>query len=861
MSASPRLYPPTLRSFTSLSLQSPVAALARFQPQGGQPPTELDLPPSCPSRPGRKWQSLMKPSPPSRSAAVWTFRPLPRLSLAIGLSLVGLLTGGLGATQGAEIDFPSQIAPILEQRCIRCHYPGNSQGDVSLATMADLQSHGYVTPGDPDGSYLLELISADEGQAPAMPQDGQPLTDAELALVRQWIEQGAKWPEEVIVREKPLADASHWSLQPLAKVEGDSLDEFIQAKLAEKQLALNPPADRRTLIRRATFDLIGLPPTPEEVEAFVNDDDPQAYQRLIDRLLASPHYGERWGRHWLDVARYSDSNGLDENVAHGNAWRYRDWVIAAFNQDKPYDQFLREQIAGDLLEAESEAERNELLIATGFLTLGPKVLAESDKQKLQMDIVDEQIDTLGKATMGLTIGCARCHDHKFDPITAEDYYALAGIFTSTQTMESLKTVAKWHENPVATQAEIEARDAHLAKVEAKKQEIQKAVAAETARLTDEGVDLGMKPEEKFSADAKQQLQDLRGELAELEKQTPELPTAMGVTEGEVANIAVHLGGSHLSLGDEVERGVPAVLNSVEPVSISTASSGRLELARWITSPDHPLTARVMVNRLWRWHFGEGLVRTPDNFGILGEKPTHPELLDWLAAELIRKGWSLKQMHRLIMLSDTYRQSSGPDLQGVAVDPDNRLWWRQNVRRLEAEAIRDAVLAVSGQLDRTMGGSHLHVANRGYLFDHTSKDGTSYDTKQRSVYLPVIRNNLFDGFALFDYADASTPNGDRPTSTVATQALYVLNSQLFLEAAEALAAQVAKEAAQPEERFERLSQLAWGRSVSEQERQLFTQFLQEVAEQDLQPSETSVADPAWVALCQMILASNEFIYVR
>ncbi|MEX0792929.1 MAG: PSD1 and planctomycete cytochrome C domain-containing protein [Pirellulaceae bacterium] len=795
------------------------------------------------------------------------------LSLRCGISwrliwLSGVMIAALAPLSGTsrvaaaeKVDFQSHVAPILAQHCVGCHYPGHSEGDISLATFADLSANEYVIPGDPDGSYLLELVTSVDGKPPAMPQEKPPLSENDVAVLRQWITQGADWPEGLVVREKSKADASLWSLQPLQGTEGDSIDHFIEQKLAEHHLAPNEEADRRTLIRRATFDLLGLPPTPEEVEAFVNDADPQAYEKLIERLLASPHYGERWGRHWLDVVRYADSNGLDENIAHGTAWRYRDYVIAAFNQDKPFDQFLVEQLAGDLLPAEDEPQRHEQLIATGMLTMGPKVLAEADKDKLQMDIIDEQIDTVGKAALGLTLGCARCHDHKFDPITTDDYYALAGIFKSTRTMESLTTIAKWNENEIATAEQVAARDAHLATVAAKKQEIDDEVATETARLKEAGTELTDKPETQFSPEVQAALKSAREELAILEKATPELPTAMGVIEGEMTNVQVHIGGSHLSLADEVGRGVPEVLRQVSHEAVPSDQSGRLEMARWMTSPVHPLTARVMVNRIWRWHFGRGLVATTDNFGILGEAPTHPELLDWLAARFIAEGWSVKQMHRLMMTSHTYRQASGDSAAGAEHDPDNRLWWRQNVKRLEAEAIRDAVLSVSGQLDKSMGGSHLHVANRAFLFDHTSKDDTSYASRQRSVYLPIIRNHLFDGFALFDYADASTPNGNRPTSTVATQALYALNSDLFLEGAEHLAARISQEA-QPEARLQLACHLAWGRAPSSEEQQLFTQFLKNFPEQVSADEKTEpLADPALVALCQMILASNEFIYVR
>jgi Protein of unknown function (DUF1549)/Protein of unknown function (DUF1553) len=412
----------------------------------------------------------------------------------------------------------------------------------------------------------------------------------------------------------------HWAFQPptlpaIPAVKDAAwartpLDHFILAGLEARDLKPAPPADRRTLIRRATFDLTGLPPSPEEVESFVHDASPQALEKLIERLLASPAYGERWGRHWLDVARYADSNGLDENVAHGNAWRYRDHIVAAFNRDKPYDQFLVDQLAGDLLP--DSANRQERLIATGFLSLGPKVLAEPDPRKMEMDIVDEQIDTVGQAFLGLTLGCARCHDHKFDPISTQDYYGLAGIFLSTRTMQSFKKVARWHENPLV------------------------AVPAP------------------------------------LPRGAPAVPSAMGVTEGTVVEAAVLRRGSPLAPGKIVPRRFPIFLAGEQQPPLPAEQSGRLELARWLVCKDHPLTSRVMVNRIWRWHFGQGLVRSVDNFGLLGEKPSHPELLDWLAQRFVESGWSIKAMHRLIMLSSTYQMSSAHNARAAELDPDNRM---------------------------------------------------------------------------------------------------------------------------------------------------------------------------------------------
>jgi hypothetical protein len=629
------------------------------------------------------------------------------------------------------------------------------------------------------------------------------------------------------------------------------------AELEARGLRPAAPADRRTLIRRVTFDLTGLPPTPEEVEAWLSDHSPDAYERLVDRLLASPAYGERWGRHWLDLARYADSNGLDENVAHGNAWRYRDYVVAAFNADKPYDQFLLEQIAGDLLPAD-QGTQHERLAATAFLALGPKVLAEPDEKKMEMDIIDEQVDTLGRAVMGLTLGCARCHDHMFDPVTTEDYYGLAGVFVSTRTMETFKKVARWHEHPLATPEQLAQKADHDRKVAELKAQIK--ALGEKAK--------DAKPDEAEAQQSQARMKKHREELTALEKSAPELPSAMGVGEAKVMDAAVLRRGNPLAPGRVVPRRFPTVLTGDAQPPLPADQSGRLELARWLTRPDHPLTSRVLVNRLWRWHFGQGLVRSVDNFGLLGERPTHPQLLDWLARRFIEDGWSIKRMHRLILLSATYQQSS---TQHSALstqhskDPDNRLLGRMSLRRLEAEAIRDSLLAVSGLLDRTAGGPVLrHVKNREFLFDHTSKDQTTYDSRRRSLYLPVIRNHLYDVFQLFDATDATVSNGDRATTTVATQALFLMNSGLMNEASDHLAARLlARTDLDDAGRVRLLYLTGYGRPPTDREADRAVAAIAGF-DDDLRATEADAGQRrarAWALFCHVILASNEFVSVN
>ncbi|MEX0818080.1 MAG: PSD1 and planctomycete cytochrome C domain-containing protein, partial [Pirellulaceae bacterium] len=759
------------------------------------------------------------------------------------------------------------------------------ESDLRLDTTEGILLGGVSGPavveGEPDQSLLLVALSYREDDL-QMPPSGK-LTDDQLADIRRWIEHGAALPEAAggVRPRRGAIDMQEarqfWAFQTpgkgsLPQVQQTAwprtaLDHFVLAQLESKQLAPAPPADRRTLLRRLTFDLIGLPPTPAEIAAFLNDESPLAYAHVVDRLLHSTHYGERWGRHWLDVARYADSNGLDENVAHGNAWRYRDYVIASLNADKPFDEFVTEQLAGDLMPAEHELERHEHLVATGFLSLGPKVLAEGDEQKMEVDIIDEQIDTIGRAFLGLTLGCARCHDHKFDPIRNDDYYALAGIFQSTRTMESFKRIAKWNENSIATTALIADKETLDRNIAEQKSAIQQATEAANAELKSQlsaGATLPKDAESRYSQAAKDKLKRLRDELSELEASLPELPMAMGVVDAEPTNTRVHLRGSHLSLGKEVQRGLPEVIAFDGQPAIGEKQSGRLQLAQWLVRPEHPLTSRVIVNRLWRWHFGRGIVGSTDNFGNLGDRPVNQPLLDYLAVRLVESGWSLKELHREIVLSSTYQMSTANNDAAAALDPENHWQWRANLRRIEAESVRDSLLSVSGLLDTEMGGSMLHVGNREFVFNHTSKDETTYDTTRRAVYLPVIRNHLFDVFSLFDYSDASVPTGDRTTSTIAPQALFLMNSDFLARTSQAFAERLAKEVPSDQaERVTRLYILAFGRPPSELETEQALDFVAAAAEVSRNAgSDTDDDTPrrGWEALCHVMLVSSEFLHL-
>jgi cytochrome c553 len=772
--------------------------------------------------------------------------------------------------------FETAVRPVLAEHCQKCHGEKKQWGGLRLdsrqALLAGGENGPAIVPGQPEQSRLIRAVRQTDDEI-SMPPEGK-LTDRQVADLARWIEWGAPFPVVEGNTKGAHRDPEHWAFQPpqnqaLPPTQNTAwqqspLDHFILVQLESAKLSPAMPADRRTLIRRVTFDLVGLPPDTYEVAAFLTDERPDALECLADRLLASPAYGKRWGRHWLDVARYADSNGLDENIAHGNAWRYRDYVVAAFNSDKPYDHFLVEQLAGDLLPADDQAKRHEQLIATGFLAIGPKVLAEVDEDKMQMDIVDEQIDTFGRAFVGLTLGCARCHDHKFDPIDTADYYGLAGIFKSSRAMENYKKIARWHENVLPSPTTDALKSEYDAQLAAKKQEIEEFIAkADEQVRTDAtaGASLPEKLETLYPTKTKAALKKLRDEQTALQKNPPDLPSAMGVTEDAVADTAIRIRGNPLKLGEVAARHVPPALRGPTAPQFTSAESGRRELAQWLIDSEHPLTSRTLVNRVWRWHFGEGLVRTPDNFGLLGEKPTHPELLDWLARRFVADGWSIKSLHRMILSSATYRQGSTPRKETLASDPENRLFGRANVRRLEAEAVRDALLAVSGQLDAQMGGSLLTVKNRAFFFDHTSKDMTDYSSRRRSLYLPVVRNNVYDVFQLLDFPDPAIPSGDRSTTTIAPQALLMLNSDLIIDAAANLADRLLASASKSEDRVRQLYEMSYGRPANSAETSAAVAFLA-TAERSLATSELDKRQrEAWSALCQTILAANEFVYVK
>ncbi len=968
---------------------------------------------------------MMKLSGPGASA----HRPV-KIMLALALVFFAILSqlpsafGSIGgatppapahtSSQTAEQQefFEKKVRPILANTCQRCHNAKAKMAGLDLST-----AEGFLRGGDggpvvnkerPAESRLLRVIGYDGEMK--MPPTGK-LKDFEIAALTEWVKMGAPWPGAVqrassdnwpknsTVREFTEDEKRFWSVQPMkdpappqVKDSGwaqSAVDRFVLQKLEEKNLKPAPRADRLTLLRRATFDLTGLPPTETEMRDFLADDSPDAFKKVVERLLASPRYGERWGRHWLDVARYADSTGNDEDHRYPYAWKYRDYVIESFNTDLPYDQFVREQVAGDLLPPKNPGEVNRRgIIATGFLALGPKAIAQQDKKKMLYDVYDEQVDVTTKAFLGLTVSCARCHNHKFDPILTKDYYSMLGMFASTRSFTNPEShVSVVLEKSLVPKAEFErylaAKKEQQAKESRVRIEIDEIVTevkdrmvgqysaqlgdyflaarkvyrdgeplADAARQTNlneevlkKWVDflkpgnevrgylndwnmaasdklaasaLGYqerfqkrfaewsekkskwraeyrkalaenkplpdrpnfeagddrffndvyfsggpltvpeKDQKRFSAEQWAQLTKHRQELEQLKKAAPTEPEmACAIEDGDAVEQKVFIRGDYNSPGEDAPKSFPAILARYD-TKPAFSGSGRLQLAEWLTQREHPLTARVMANRVWQWHFGEGLVRTPDNFGKTGERPSHPELLDYLARQFVRSGWSVKAMHRLIMLSNAYQMSS--DNPGIAADadPDNRLLTRFNRRRLSVEEMRDGLLAIDGTLDLTMGGTLQKGRGTDGENNQERLSLNPEKLKRRTVYLPLRRANLPTLLNLFDFGDATSASGKRLLTNVATQALFWLNSEFLAERSLTVAKSLldTKElsgAARIESAYARILNRRPAKEEIDAGLKYIEGFKQKFAGDN--PDQK-----AWQTLCRVLMSSNDFVYV-
>ena len=817
--------------------------------------------------------------------------------------LLLVLSVGISAQGATKIDpqqvafFEKRVRPLLVKHCYECHARDATKikGGLLLDSHDGWATGGdggaVIVPGEPERSRLITAVRWGDDDLQMPPKNK--LTNAEVATLTQWIKMGAPDPRHDTAPPIERANIDvvsgrdFWAFQPLngqappaTKRRGwatDPIDRYVLAALEAKGLEPVGDADRVTLIRRVSFDLIGLPPTPDEVDAFVNDPSPlpQAMEALVDRLLASPRFGERWGRHWLDLARYAESIGRTRNYPFPVAWRYRDYVIASFNADVPYDRFITEQLAGDLLPYKTDAERDRLRIATGFLALGSHDLNENNKAVFQMDVVDEMISVTTKSVLALTVGCARCHDHKFDPIAQRDYYALAGIFKSTTLLNGYGNkqgggnkldAGRFHRLSSPTTTAAETAQSETDRLTRQIAELKKKIN-ETRRKQNE-----VRRDKSVDGDERKRLvQELSDqinamnkgikvanqELGKSRKRKTDAAIAlavMGVRDGStIADCRINIKGDPQDLAESVTRGYLRVLESENPPQIDDQFSGRLELAQWLTDPNVPagaLSSRVVVNRVWGHMFGRGLVRTVDNFGKMGDHPTHPALLEHLAERFVTDGWSMKKLIRTVALSRTYRLSAVHNERGMAVDPDNTLLWRASRRRLEAEAIRDAVLAVSGHLKiEPPIASPVFRYNIGETGNVADPDVSGY--AHRGVYVPLVRSKLPPMYEVFDFPDPSEARGRRDVTTVAPQALYFMNSPFISKHAGFAAKRVMETKADDVSRVRFAYRIALGREPDADESQRGASFV----------AQYETPSVGWTRLMHALFASAEFRYVN
>jgi Protein of unknown function (DUF1553)/Protein of unknown function (DUF1549)/Planctomycete cytochrome C len=731
--------------------------------------------------------------------------------------LVLLCVASLARSSVEDLDFVRDVAPILMNRCIECHNAIDKTGGLDLTNFAGLRAGGeggeVIVEGKPEASELVLRVEAHE-MPPPKDSEPKPVTLEEIERLRNWITQGAKWPEGRVLdrfesTSQTRAGRDWWSLQPIVrpsvpKLEAGSaaanpIDAFLLSNLHEHGWNYAPPADRRILVRRLYQDLVGLPPTAEELDALEQDPAPDWYERLVDRLLDSPHFGERWGRHWLDVARYAETCGYERDQEKPFAWKYRDWVIRAFNDDMPFDRFILEQLAGDELPDRSESS----VIATGFLRLGTWNDEPNDPEEYKYERLEDLVHTTSTAFLGLTVKCARCHDHKFDPIRQTDYYRMASTFWAGPIEPAARELLGGPDSAALGYAEV-------------------------LGWTDRG---------------------------------REPPPLHLLKKGDPARPGPVVEPGTLSIVPKLERPL------APPSPADRLTTRRLQLAQWIIDPANPLPPRVWVNRLWQHHFGHGLVRSPDNFGFNGEKPTHPALLDWLAAEFVAEGWKSKPIHRLIVLSNGYQQmSSRPDqTRFEASDAGNRLWWRAERRRLDAECLRDALLAVGGNLNLSrMGGPSFRPTIASDALEGLSMKSGAWtpspreEQDRRSVYLYAKRGLLSPMMTAFDFMDTTIPCGQRDVTLVSPQALTLLNNEFVHEQSQALARRVAEQATDADSQIRLAWRLALGRSPTRQEAELAADHLNRQARRFAASENADLR--SLESLCHVLINSNECLYV-
>jgi mono/diheme cytochrome c family protein len=843
----------------------------------------------------------------------------------IGFGFVVLTAVTTPALAQDEQERARQVYQIFKDSCLECHGADEPKNNLDLRTHKSLMMGGdsgdVVVPHQPAKSLLYRLVT--HAEDPPMPRKKPKLRDADIELIRKWIEDGASFEDvEEAVEEsakgpeakarsedRPITDAERqfWAFKQPVRVtvpavvkpgwQRNPIDAFLLSMMTRSGVTPSPRADRRTLVRRAYLDLLGLPPTPQEVEAFVADKAPDAWPKLIDTLLASPHYGERWARYWLDLARYADSGGFEFDVDRPEAWRYRDYVVNAFNKDKPYSQFVKEQLAGD----EYAPVTDEAMIATGFLRMGPNL---GGGERGRQDALDDLVSTTSLTFMGMTVGCARCHNHKFDPIPQKDYYRIQSVFFSTRGVEHPLVPA--HE--VAAQKRETARvddlikplrqakkgieapylkrlvDQEIAKLPeylqlayntppAKRTEGQKLNAAQVEKTLQNDT-LRAKITEKdlvpmMTAEEREKHASLTAQIEALEKQKPKpYPAAMAMSDTSREprpSFFLHRG-SLDQRGSQMTPGVLTVAATAEPMfpappPDASSTYRRRGFAEWLVSPDNPLTARVMVNRIWQHHFGEGIVRTPSTFGKMGETPSHPELLDWLAIEFVERGWSIKAMHRLMMTSEAYQMANADIAANVAADPENRRFWRMPRQRLEGEIIRDKILAVAGTLDRTLGGPNVFPYIDPDLFEKSSrrdwpgKPDSDPSTWRRSLYVYSKRSIRYPFFETFDQPNLVNSVDRRNQSIVPGQALILMNNKFVLFHADKFAERLVREAGpDPVAQVRHGFALAVGRAPDADELARSVAFVKGGSALSASKGAQGLAE-----FCQVLFNLNEFVY--
>ncbi len=803
---------------------------------------------------------------------------LPMIA-ALALATVVARDGGAYAAAPEEISFTRRVKPLLARRCFSCHGPDVGEGGLRLheneTALAELDSGLHaIVPGDVEQSELIARVT-EEDESLRMPPEGKPLTDDEVAILKAWIEQGAEWQKHwaFIPPQKqapPAVEQIEWVSNPI--------DAFILAKLEAADLTPASKADRRTLARRAYYDLTGLPPTEQQLDRFNNDKSPDAWPQLVDRLLASPQYGEHWARHWLDVVRFAETNSFERDGGKPNAWKYRDYVIRSLNEDKPYDQFVREQLAGDELDEVTD----ESIIATGYYRLGIWDDEAADPVQAIADEQDDLVSTTSQTFLALTVGCARCHDHKIDPIPQKDYYGLVAFMadvTSYGARDDEESNSQWDLSPPGQaewrrrlrqrQQEVEVEklameDVGIDRMPSSDQQLRNT--PDRQRLVDDKLEQYLEDAEWQSYQATlKRLESAREDLRKL----PTADAALALAKCEANPAPTHLmqrGNPHVP-GDVVEPHFPELFGAATPTIPApppgARSAGRRRvLAEWIASPENMLTARVIVNRVWQRHFGRGIVRSANNFGELGDVPTHPELLDWLALWLIEHDWKLKPLHRLIMTSSAYRMSSAGDERALAADPTNDLLWRFDMRRLSAEEIRDATLAATGRLNLQMYGPSIYPTMPEEVLATQSRPGEGWgesspeEQSRRSVYIYVKRSLLTPLLTAFDFPDVDASCEARFVTTQPGQALSMLNGEFANEQAAYLAERVRAEVgSDPRKQVARALKITLGRQATDDEIAdglgLLTKLTQEHGQ------EPNDALRYW---CLAVLNLNEFIYL-